>query len=105
MVRARRGPAAVRFRGPADEVGGRARPEEGAVNGEHELFGFLTTEANAIVVPIHPKAMPVILTTIEEFDLWPEGETVEALKLQRPLPDGMARGEGEDQVCWAAALK
>jgi putative SOS response-associated peptidase YedK len=39
-------------------------------------------------------------TTTEEFDLWLEGETVEALKLQRPLPDGMldivARGEKED---------
>jgi hypothetical protein len=38
-------------------------------------------------------------TTTEEFDLWLEGETVEALKLQRPLPDGMldivARGERE----------
>jgi hypothetical protein len=55
----------------------------------------LTTEANAIVAPIHPKAMPVILTTTEEFDLWLEGETVEALELQRPLLDGMARGGGE----------
>ena len=25
------------------------------VVGQHELFGFLTTEANAIVAPIHPK--------------------------------------------------
>jgi SOS response associated peptidase (SRAP) len=64
-------------------------PKSAPVEGEHELFGFLTTEANAIVAPIHPKAMPVILTTAEEFDLWLEGETVEALKLQRPLPDGM----------------
>jgi putative SOS response-associated peptidase YedK len=75
-------------------------PKSALVDGEHELFGFLTTEANAIVAPIHPKAMPVILTTTEEFDLWLEGETVEALKLQRPLPDGMldivARGEKED---------
>jgi hypothetical protein len=35
-----------------------------------------------------------------EFDLWMKGETVEALKLQPPLPDGMldivARGEKED---------
>jgi hypothetical protein len=34
------------------------------------------------------------------FDLRLEGETVEALRLQRPLPDGMlsivARGEKED---------
>jgi putative SOS response-associated peptidase YedK len=61
-------------------------PKSAPVEGEHELFGFLTTDANAIVAPIHPKAMPVILTTPEEFALWLEGETVEALKLQRPLP-------------------
>jgi hypothetical protein len=40
------------------------------------------------------------LTTTKEFDLWLDGETVEALKLQRPLPDEMldlvARGEKED---------
>jgi putative SOS response-associated peptidase YedK len=27
--------------------------------GQHELFAFLTTEANAIVAPIHAKAMQV----------------------------------------------
>jgi putative SOS response-associated peptidase YedK len=32
--------------------------------------GFLTTAANAVVEPIHPKAMPVILTTDEERDVW-----------------------------------
>jgi putative SOS response-associated peptidase YedK len=87
---------------------GRAGPKSAPVEGEHELFGFLTTEANAIVAPIHPKAMPVILTTTEEFDLWLEGETVEALKLQRPLPDGMldivARGEKEDPPVEAVSL-
>jgi putative SOS response-associated peptidase YedK len=30
------------------------------------LYGFLTTSLNAVVEPIHPKAMPVILTTDEE---------------------------------------
>jgi putative SOS response-associated peptidase YedK len=30
----------------------------------------LTTEPNAIVAPIHAKAMPVILTTQEEIDGW-----------------------------------
>ena len=44
------------------------------------LIGFLTTAANAIVAPIDPKAMPVIVTTTEEFDLRLEGETVEALQ-------------------------
>jgi putative SOS response-associated peptidase YedK len=28
----------------------------------NDLFAFLTTEPNAVVAPIHPKAMPVILT-------------------------------------------
>jgi hypothetical protein len=31
------------------------------IQGEHELFGFLTTEANAAMARVHPKAMPVIL--------------------------------------------
>jgi putative SOS response-associated peptidase YedK len=69
-------------------------PKSAPVEGEHELFGFLTTEANAIVVPIHPKAMPVILTTTEEFDLWLEGETTLALRLQRPLPYGTREKDG-----------
>jgi putative SOS response-associated peptidase YedK len=75
-------------------------PKSASVDGDHELFGFLTTEPNAVVAPIHPKAMPVILTTPEEIDLWLEGEVAEALKLQRPLPDQMlsivARSEKED---------
>src|SRR6266702_1228950 len=32
--------------------------------------GFLTTAPNAVVEPIHPNAMPVILTTEEERDVW-----------------------------------
>ena len=57
------------------------------VEGEHQLFGFLTTDANAVVAPIHPKAMPVILTRPEEFETWLTAPAEEALKLQRPLPD------------------
>ena len=44
-------------------------PKSAPVEGKHELFGFLTTEANSVVAPIHPKAMPVILTTTEESPL------------------------------------
>jgi putative SOS response-associated peptidase YedK len=40
------------------------------VPGPHQVYGFLTTSPNAVVEPIHPKAMPVILTTDEGRDVW-----------------------------------
>ena len=40
------------------------------------------------MAPIHPKAMPVILTTRAEVDLWLTAPVKDALAMQRPLPDG-----------------
>jgi len=34
----------------------------GRKEGDHLLFSILTTDANAMMQPIHPTAMPVILT-------------------------------------------
>jgi putative SOS response-associated peptidase YedK len=77
--------------------GPKSRPD----TGEHHLFGFLTTDANAEVGAIHPKAMPVILRTEEEIETWMTAPADDALKLQRPLPDGALKivmtGEKEDK--------
>jgi putative SOS response-associated peptidase YedK len=66
----------------------------------NDLFAFLTTEPNAVVAPIHPKAMPVILTRPDEIATWMTAPAKEALALQRPLPDGalriVARGQKQD---------
>jgi putative SOS response-associated peptidase YedK len=66
----------------------------------NDLFGFLTTDPNTEVGAIHPKAMPVILTKPEEIETWLTASPEGALKLQRPLGEGVlkivARGGKKD---------
>lgn len=56
------------------------------IEGDHLLYSFLTTEPNAVVKPIHAKAMPVILHR-DDWETWLTAEPKEALRLQRPWPD------------------
>jgi putative SOS response-associated peptidase YedK len=72
--------------------------KEGEVTAD--LFAFLTCAPNREVARVHPKAMPVILTTPEECRRWLTAPAPVALQLQRPLADGMlqivAEGVRED---------
>lgn len=70
--------------------------------GEHKVFAFLTTWANAEVAPMHEKAMPVCLLDREARETWLNGSVEEALALQGPSPDGtlqvVATGSRSDGV-------
>ena len=72
----------------------------------NDLFGFLTTAPNEVVAPVHPKAMPVILTDPADIETWLTAPPQEALKLQHPLPAGalkiVATGVKEDCAVVAA---
>jgi putative SOS response-associated peptidase YedK len=54
--------------------------------GDHEVYG-MTTKPNALIAPIHEKAMPVILTTQGETETWLTAPWSEAKRLQRTAPD------------------
>ena len=90
------------FRWDMDDLEGYARSKIAAGHWRPSAFWILTTDANAEVGAIHPKAMPVILRTDDEIETWMTAPAEEALKLQLPLPDGTLRvvmtGEKEDKA-------
>jgi hypothetical protein len=69
------------------------------VEGDHTLFGFPTCDANDVVGAVHPKAMPVVLTTEAEIEQWMSAAAEEALNgatatvptKPAPLPAAMRR--------------
>lgn len=67
-----------------------------------DLYAFLTTDANAEVASVHPKAMPVILQSAEEIEAWLTAPVTEALLLQKPLANDSLKivriGEKSDET-------
>ncbi|WP_338469125.1 SOS response-associated peptidase family protein (plasmid) [Sphingomonas sp. gentR] len=53
-------------------------------------YGFLTTEPNTIVSPIHPKAMPVVLHDTD-YDTWLTSDWARASNLVASFPSQLMR--------------
>jgi putative SOS response-associated peptidase YedK len=58
------------FAGIWTEFRGDRGTKSNQIPGPHLVYAFLKTAPNAIVEPIHPKAMAVMLTTEGERDVW-----------------------------------
>jgi len=64
-------------------------PWDGLHKGERvhlDTFTILTTDANAVVRPVHPQAMPVLLDW-RDIDLWMDGPLEDAITLAHPAPE------------------
>jgi len=72
---------------PSPTVARPSRRSIAGTGGRHRLYGFLTTDPNVLLKPVHEKAMPVVLTTPAEVDQWLHAPMEEALTLQKPAAE------------------
>ena len=54
---------------------------------ELQTYAFLTTTPNAVVRPVHPSRMPVMLSNEDDMQRWLEGSPEHAFGLARPYAD------------------
>jgi putative SOS response-associated peptidase YedK len=62
-----------------EDLGPAVRGSDGLSQRVNTRCGFLTCDANDVVGAVHPKAMPVILTTEVEIEQWMTAPAEEAL--------------------------
>lgn len=69
---------------------------------EMDTYAFLTTTPNAVVQPIHPNRMPVLLAGEDAHKSWISGTEDEAYALARPYPAEkmkvVAKGDKQDVI-------
>ncbi len=70
---------------PVFAFAGLWRPVAGDLLAPTACFAMLTCEPNAVVAPVHPKAMPVILHP-EDYVRWLTAPLADALPLAAPFP-------------------
>lgn len=70
--------------------------------GTHQLFSFLTTEANDLVRPVHAKAMPVVLRSVFECKEWLHAppERIEAIQARVLPPDALEILRDDEAVAY-----
>ena len=77
---------------PITSFAGVWRPSE-----KGPLMAFLTCEPNPLVAAIHPKAMPVLLSKVEEAK-WLECDFEEAIAMAQPFPSQLMRVSSPDSA-------
>jgi putative SOS response-associated peptidase YedK len=83
------------------DYGSKKEPNGGA----HQLFSFLTTDANDLVRPVHAKAMPVVLRSQAEREEWLNAPAarIEAIQARALPADALAIVPDEEAAAYVGS--